>query len=230
MNQTEKLDFITKRSGLDQQQVHEISKRCKLIKVPAGQDFKVAREDLKNYSFFITNKEGALLFPISSEEGLEWRLICSAHMFFPYSSKLIDRELTFKVGYACRESYIVGIKNQDVKWLRANSEQFRKYMEKGLRLFLDHVISGQSFCHRIRSKRRVHAAILLALERYGYDLHTGERVVHFRQSDIAALSGTTIQSVCNVINDLKKINVLRTQRKSIIMSGSYFKKYRSQID
>lgn len=222
-------DFIRIHSGLKHNQIVPIVKRCKTLNVKARQTFQFTIQDLKRYSFFIANSEGAILFPVCSIEGLEWRIICSEQMFFPYSSIQSDNEMIFQRGYACRNTYIIGIRNTDITWLKKNSHKFNQYMESGIHRFIDHVIATRTACHNLRSKHRIRAAILFALERYGYDLHTGERVTHFRQSDIAALAGTTIQTVCNVLGDLKAINVLRTQRKSIMMERNYFEKYRGQI-
>lgn len=223
------LDFIGKHSGLKHSQIIPIVKRCKKFKVEARQTFHLAIQDLERYSFFIANPEGAILFSVCSAEGLEWRIICSDQMFFPYRSAQRGNEIIFQRGYACRTSYIIGIQNADVTWLKENSQKFNQYMEMGIHRFIDHVIAIKTACHNLRSKHRIHAAVLFALERYGYDLHTGERITHFRQSDIAALAGTTIQTVCSVLSDLKAINVLRTQRKSIMMEREYFEKYRGQI-
>lgn len=229
MSQIVILNFIKQHSGLGSNEISSIVQRCKYFSVKACQNFQLDSQDLKKYSFFISNSEGAILFSVCSVEGLEWRIICSDQMFFPYPSMNFSNSIVFNKGYACRTSHIIGIQNTDIVWLKENSQRFHQYMEIGIHRFLDHVISVKTACHNLRSKHRIRSAILLALEHYGYDLHTGERVTHFRQSDIAALAGTTIQTVCSVFNDLKAINVLRTRRKSIMMERKYFEKYRGQI-
>ena len=63
---------------------------------------------------------------------------------------------------------------------------------------------------------------MFAFELGKYEFSNDELIIYLRNSDVAALAMTTVQSASYFFNKLKKKKVLRMGRGSIIISRQYF--------
>lgn len=224
------LQFLEEKTGLNENELGSVLKRTKFYSFPAKKSLTFTIEDLTNYEYFVMNDEGVVLFSLNSFSGTRWCIFYSANTVLPFSKKTIDALDIQNSGFVCRNTKVLGIRREDIKYLRAKSAKFVEYMEQGVTNLLENIMERQANCQGMWTNERILASIMVILERYGYDLPSGERIVHLSQADLAAISGTTKQNVAKILGDLRKSKVLRTGWKSIIITRKYYESHRILIN
>lgn len=222
--------FFKEHVGIEEEKLQNVINNSCFMSYSAKEKVTFSNDDLKKYTYFIINQEGVILFSLNSVEGDPWCIFLSANMHFPILDHKTNPTEAFIDGFVSRKTEILGIKREDVKYLRKHSSKFCDYMEKGTKNLLCNIVSRSVNSQALRMDQRVLTVILILLERYGYDLPTGERVVHLRQIDLAAISGTTIQNIARILHKLRKMKVIETKWKSIIVKREYYDKHRVLID
>ena len=221
--------FLKKKSNLDDYKLIEILKRAKCYSFAEKEELKFSIREIENYVYFIINSNGVILSALNSISGNQCHIFLDAETFFPMTEQVTMFFNPANFGSVCRKAEILALKKEDVQSLRMMSPDFNHYMLSVPLKILDDIISRMLCCQKPRVRKRIVAALISCIEKYGYQLSEDELIIHISHAELAALAVSTEVNVSKILKELREAGMLRTGWKSIIVKREYYEKWRNML-